>query len=246
MKVAAYQASLLPIGSPHSRAIELIRERVRRCEVDGVSILCCPEAVLGGLADYAADPGAIAIERGALHNVLAPLASNSVTTIVGFTELADGLFFNSAAVLHRGVVMGIYRKRHPALRRSIYAAGDEAGVFTVGDVVLGILICNDSNYPELARHAAARGATLLVVPTNNALPPERADVVADARRVDTACAIHHRIAVVRADVTGRTDGLVSYGSTGITASDGSLVQTAHALTAEVVVADLRVETAIHT
>jgi hypothetical protein len=104
MKVAAYQAPLLPIASPRSRAIELIRERVRRCEVDGVSISCRPEAVLGGLADYAADPGAIAIEHG----------------------------------------------------------------------------------------------------------------------------------------------LVSYGSTGITVSDGSLVQTARAVTAEVVVADLRVETAIHT
>lgn len=42
-----------------------------------MEILCCPEAVLGGLADYAADPAGIAIgvEGGELDTVLAPLAS---------------------------------------------------------------------------------------------------------------------------------------------------------------------------
>jgi hypothetical protein len=54
VKVAAYQAPLLPSGS--MGAVDLIRQRIAWCEVEGVEILCCPEAVLGGLADYAA-PG---------------------------------------------------------------------------------------------------------------------------------------------------------------------------------------------
>jgi predicted amidohydrolase len=42
--------------------------------------------------------------------VLAALASSSVTTIVGFTELTGGgLLHNSAAVIHRGSVIGVYR-----------------------------------------------------------------------------------------------------------------------------------------
>jgi 5-aminopentanamidase len=49
MKVAAYQAPLLSAGS--MEALELIGDRVRWCETEGVDILCCPEAVLGGLAD---------------------------------------------------------------------------------------------------------------------------------------------------------------------------------------------------
>jgi hypothetical protein len=66
-------------------ALALIAERVRWCEREGVEILCCPEAILGGLADDAADPTAIAISisNGAWNAVLAPLASKSVTTIVG-------------------------------------------------------------------------------------------------------------------------------------------------------------------
>jgi predicted amidohydrolase len=88
MKIAAYQAPLLPAGS--MAALELIRARVRWCETEGVDILCCPEAVLGGLADDAESPRdfAIGVESGQLQALLAPLASKSVTAIVGFTEAA--------------------------------------------------------------------------------------------------------------------------------------------------------------
>src|SRR5689334_23212284 len=98
MKIAAYQAPLLPCGS--MAAIELIREQVRFCESESVSILCCPEAILGGLADYASRPidFAIDVERGQLAAVLAPLASSVVTSIVGFTEVAGGKLYNAAAV----------------------------------------------------------------------------------------------------------------------------------------------------
>ena len=87
MKVAAYQAPL--VGSGSLEAVDLIRTKVEWCESHGVVILCCPEAILGGLADYAADPREFAIDaRGdQLARALAPLASDTVTTIVGFTEL---------------------------------------------------------------------------------------------------------------------------------------------------------------
>jgi predicted amidohydrolase len=82
MKVAAYQAPLLPGGS--MEALHLIRDRVKWCETEGVDILCCPEAVLGGLAEDAECPADIAIdvESGQREALLAPLASKSVTAIV--------------------------------------------------------------------------------------------------------------------------------------------------------------------
>src|SRR5262245_19683611 len=105
------------------QVLDLIREQVRRCESAGVEILCCPEGMLGGLADYAEQPidFAIEVEGGRLDRVLAPLASETVTTIVGFTEIdRQGRLYNSAAVFHRGTVAGLYRKNHPAINRSIY------------------------------------------------------------------------------------------------------------------------------
>jgi hypothetical protein len=59
VKVAAYRAPLLAAGSMD--ALDLIRARVRVCEAEGVAILCCPEAILGGLADEIEDPARLAI-----------------------------------------------------------------------------------------------------------------------------------------------------------------------------------------
>lgn len=225
MKVAAYQAPLLPSGS--LEAIGLIRQRVAWCEAEGVALLCCPEAILGGLADHARDPHAFAmsVENGQLAEVLAPLASNTVTTIVGFTETSGDRLFNTAAVFHRGRVIGIYRKWHPAIRRSVYTPGDCAPVFTIDGVTFGIIICNDSNFPEPARQLAANGATLLFVASNNALPPPKADVVRDARAADIAHATTLGVWLVRADVAGRAQELVSYGSSAIVDSSGGVRQT---------------------
>src|SRR5262249_13950881 len=101
-------------------ALGLIRTRVQRSEAEGVSILCCPEAILGGLADYDEDPTRFAIAADRLNSTLAPLASDTVTTIIGFTEVADGgRLYNSAAVFQRGCVVGLYRKQYPAINRSI-------------------------------------------------------------------------------------------------------------------------------
>jgi len=141
MKVAAYQAPLLAAGSLES--IDLIEERVTWCESEGVSILCCPEAVVGGLADYAEYPARFAIrtDDGQLARVPAPLTSDSVTSIVGFTELADNdQLYNAAAVFHRGRVAGLYRKLHPAIRRSVYSPGSATPVFRAGELTFGIAI----------------------------------------------------------------------------------------------------------
>ena len=62
MRVAAYQAPLLRSGS--LEVLDLIRKRVEWCEAEGVAILCCPEAILGGLADDAPNPNRSIYEAG--------------------------------------------------------------------------------------------------------------------------------------------------------------------------------------
>lgn len=242
LKVAAYQAPLLPAGSTQL-ALSLIRERIEWCEDEGVEILCCPEGVLGGLADYAPRPMAFAIdvEGGQLDITLAPLASDRVTTIVGFTERASrDRLFNSAAVFHRGAVIGVYRKLYPAINKSVYSAGDTLPVFTVGDLTFGIVICLDSTYDEPARIMAAQGAIALFVPTNNGMPLARggSELPAEARNKDIARAVENGLSVVRADVVGRTGDLVSYGSSGIVDRSGTVLGAAKGLEAGLVVADI--------
>jgi predicted amidohydrolase len=239
MRVAACQAPLLPSGS--MAALELIRDRVKWCETEGVDILCCPEAVLGGLADDAECPGDIAIdvESGQLEALLAPLASQSVTVIVGFTEtVGSGTLYNAAVVFHNARVVGLYRKRHPAIRRSVYSAGDQSPVFTVGPLRFGIMICNDSNYPVLATDLVARGAGVIFVPSNNSLPPKRADVVALSRAVDIARARDNEVMIVRADVAGRTAERVSFGSSAIVDARGAVLRAGGTLSEDILVAEV--------
>src|SRR5438477_10833450 len=107
MKVAAYQAPLRATSSMD--VLYLISEQVDWCESNGVEILCCPEGVLGGLADYAGRPIDIAIdvEAGQLHRLLAQLESDEVGTIIGVLEIERlGRQYISAAVLYKGSSVG--------------------------------------------------------------------------------------------------------------------------------------------
>ncbi len=240
MRVAAFQSPLRPPGAVDA-ALAAIREQVLRCEALGVDILCCPEGILGGLADDAPDPHAIAIDTAHLASRLEPLASDRVTTIAGFTERDErGRLYNSAAVVHRGSIAGVYRKQHPAINRSVYEAGTTAPVFTVGALTFGIVICRDSTFREPARTMALGGAAVLFVPTNNGLPRDRAhaELVAAAHDDSVARAVENRMWVVRADVCGRTPELESRGSTAIVDRDGVILRATQPFESGLIVADL--------
>jgi predicted amidohydrolase len=244
MKVAAYQAPLASCRT--DKALALVRTQIEHCESLGVEILCCPEGMVGGLADYLERPADIAIdlEGGGFQPTTRLLASDSVTTILGFTEVdRSGRLFNSAAIVSRGAVVGRYRKRYPAINRSVYRAGSETPVFTVGQLTFGVVICRDSSFPELSAVMVSRGATTLFVPTNNGMPPSKgsAELVAGARAIDVATAIEHGVCVVRADVAGRTSELVSHGSSGIVDKDGNILGVARQLQADLVVAEIDVD-----
>lgn len=237
MKVAAYQTSLLNTESKD--ALNRITEQVRRCESEGIAILCCPEAILGGLADYSSEPARLATPA---DTILSALASDSVTTIVGFTEQSgDGLLYNSAAIVQPGALLSIYRKLYPAINRSVYAPGSSMPVFQFADLTFGVLICNDSNYYEPARLMCAKGAAALFIPTNNSLSAGRArpDMVAEARNVDIARAVENSVWVIRADVAGRSDDLVSYGSSGIVDPNGMVVSSAAPMSEDLLIAEIQ-------
>lgn len=241
MRVAAYQSSITHGDIPD--VLSDLRAQVDHCEASGVEVLCCAEGVLGGLADYVEEPARIAVrvDNGELARLLAPLASDTVTTIVGFTELGnDGRLYNSAAVWSRGEVVGVYRKRNPAIRRSVYHAGNEYPVFSIESFTFGILICRDSVFPEVARELVSRGAQALFVPANTGMPESRggAALVGEARSIDCVCAAANGVPVIRADVVGELGSLISYGATGIVDRDGRVVSELPVMTEGLVVAEL--------
>ncbi len=83
-----------------------------------------------------------------------------------------GRFFNSAILLNpSGDVAGVYRKMFIPFRaqnteRYYFTPGNmRFPVFAVDELRLGVNICYDRHFPELARIMALKGAHLLVYPT---------------------------------------------------------------------------------
>jgi beta-ureidopropionase len=81
-----------------------------------------------------------------------------------------GVVYNSAALINpQGEVVGVYRKTHlfPTERLSgggWSTPGTEAPVFDTELGTIGMIICYDGDFPELARVLAVKGAEVIVRP----------------------------------------------------------------------------------
>jgi len=241
MKVAAYQAPYLPFGS--LEAVGLIREQLAECEADSVEILCCPEAVIGGLAHESDGQSpsdvAVGVDNGELGEVVAPLLDTSVTVIVGFTERdSSGNLFSSAAVLEGGRVAGVYRKVYPGYR-TVIRAGDQLPVFRHGSTQYGIIICNDLWYVEPPRILAAAGAALLFVPTNGGHVRTPSEAFrARGENLPIARAVENTTTVVVADIAGQQGDRFSYGFSAIVDPNGVVLAKAESSKEALLVADV--------
>ena len=89
--------------------------------------------------------------------------------VVGFMEPSTmrNEFYNSAALIQDGAVLGVYRKMHlPTEENHYFVPGDSATVVDCRAGRVGLIICYDIVFPEAARLAALEGAETLCVPSN--------------------------------------------------------------------------------
>lgn len=157
-----------PVRGDVTTNVDRAGEAIERADDDGVDLLVLPELALTGYHLSAAefDDRREAVEAGLDH--LADVATD-VTVVVG-SPTYDPLR-NSAVVLAGGERVGGYHKSH------LYAS--EAGVFEAGDAIdpvetpvgtLGVEVCYDLEFPEVARELALGGADLLVTVSANMRP----------------------------------------------------------------------------
>jgi predicted amidohydrolase len=82
-------------------------------------------------------------------------------------EVVDGAVYNTARVWDCGELRGSYRKIHlfsPNLEHRRHAAGDMPCVVESSLGRLGVMICYDLRFPELARYYFHQGVEVLCVP----------------------------------------------------------------------------------
>jgi len=161
-------AVLGDVKSNLERALEYVRE-AREREVD---LLCFPElfstgynpALLGeryySLAEPVSGPTIQRLARAARENgmhIIAPIV---------LEKSMPGVIYNAAVMLAGdGKVLGSFSKAHLIMSERLYfRAGDEFPVFDTDLGKIGIMICYDAGFPEVARVLALGGAEVVLAP----------------------------------------------------------------------------------
>ena len=102
----------------------------------------------------------------ALRAAARQAGSYVVAGLALFHDLA-GVVYNSTVMIDRdGNLMGTYDKQHLwALERFYFRSGSETKTFDTDFGRIGLMICYDMGYPEVARMLALQGAELVVCPS---------------------------------------------------------------------------------
>ena len=110
---------------------------------------------------------------GPFLSALRGLAGRTGGVIVaGFSELAAGGLYNSAAAVGAAGVLQVYRKTHLfAGEKRLFQPGDTGfRIFEHAGARVGMMVCFDWFFPESARTLALRGAQIIAHPSNLVLP----------------------------------------------------------------------------
>lgn len=169
MRQSKYNVSIIQmdiaLGNPERNrkiAFSLINEAARR----GSDVVVLPELwttgySLGNIHRLAERTNGITTTR------LLDICSRQNIYIVGsIAEKVEETVYNSATILGPSGLVGIYRKTHlfrPMNEHKHFTPGSSFDVFQTNIGRIGVIICYDLRFPELARKAALNGAHTLFV-----------------------------------------------------------------------------------
>jgi len=138
--------------------------------------------------------------REELKDFLELSESSDILIVIGIAERSEGKLYSSAVILQRGEIIGKHRKTR------LFPLTDEKKYFTVGDRVdvfdtkigrIGVMICYEIRFPEIARKLAMNGAELIAIPS--AFPKAR---IYHWKILSIARAIENQLFVVGANCVG--------------------------------------------
>ena len=92
--------------------------------------------------------------------------------IAGLVEVSKERVYNSSVIVGPDGFKGCYRKIHLFdTEKACFHAGSEAPpIFDLNGIKVGVMICFDWRFPELARSLALKGAEIIAHPSNLVLP----------------------------------------------------------------------------
>jgi len=105
-------------------------------------------------------------------------------------ELSNGKVYNSTPVFSpEGDLVGVYRKRYPWSPYEKTESGNQPFVFKIKDFgIVGIMICYDLWFPEVARDLTNLGAELIIIPTMTTTGDRNQEkIIAQATAITQQC-----------------------------------------------------------
>ncbi len=189
------------------------------------------------LSSLAEEPGSSRI----ISRLTALCRANDYYLVTGFAEKCGNAVFNSALLLGGEGILQTYRKLHLFNREGEYFdPGDTPlSVIEIRGVKLGLMICFDWVYPEVARVLALGGADLLCHPSNL--------VLAHCQQAMLTRCTENSVFAVTANRFGsdiREDGSVTFtGRSQIAAPGGELIHRSGPDDEELFVTDIDVSRA---
>jgi predicted amidohydrolase len=153
------------LGEPE-RVLRAIESWCDRAATAGAEIVLFPELVIHGHCTPNTWELAEPVPEGPSSARLADIARrHNLTVCAGLSEKERDIDYNTQVLVGPRGYIGKQRKLHLSRDEVFYyKGGREISVFDVGPCKLGIVICYDNQFPEVARVLALRGAEVLLMP----------------------------------------------------------------------------------
>ncbi|MFQ6032832.1 MAG: nitrilase-related carbon-nitrogen hydrolase [Candidatus Zixiibacteriota bacterium] len=235
MKVGFMQFS--PLFGRKEKNVERVINPLRGAKAD---LLVLPELFSTGylfLNEEELRRSAESIPDGPTVSRFLKLAKKENTNLVfGIAERADDRLFNSSVLVTPKGECFVYRKLHLFDReKHLFSPGDkELEVFDIGEAKVGMMICFDWIFPEVARILALKGADIICHPSNLILPYCQDAMI-------TRC-IENRVFAITSNRTGRekrgNQELIFTGNSQIVDPKGRILAKANAKEEEVCVIEI--------
>ncbi|WP_078409142.1 carbon-nitrogen hydrolase family protein [Priestia abyssalis] len=144
--------------------------------------------------------------------------------VYGYVEKdSEGQVYNSIQLIDpTGKLAGNYRKIHlTPLEKEVFTPGSDLVTVETELGTIGLMICWDLAFPELARSLALQGADLIAAPSAWEAPYDAPFIQFAAAR-----AIDNTIYVAAGNQIGTSEGLTFFGKSAIFAPDGTTISIA--------------------
>ena len=224
LKIALAQINFL-VGNIAANVNNIVKTAVYARDQLNADIIVFPELTITGYPaeDLLFRADFITSANNAVYQLAEQVTG--IALVVGFPELDGHNLYNSAVVLHQGVILACYRKQ--ALpnygvfdEQRYFAAGNQPCVFEFNGTFIGLTICEDVWKSGIIEATKQAGAELLLTinasPFNSGKSHQRETVI--CQQVKTA-----QIPLVYVNQVGGQDELIFDGASFVTNSQGNIV-----------------------